>query len=476
MSTHSGTIRWVVAAVCAVAAAIALAAVLRPGGGDSSRLTGCTLFDRVPARCGRVAVPADPSSPHGASVDLQVAVLPSTAKPAAGALFYLEGGPGGAATEAALEVNDLFARVQRTRDVVLVDQRGTGGSAPLACPAGRVAAADAPAVTRYLARCFARLGSHATSLLTTSVAADDLDAVRRALGYGPIDIYGGSYGATLGEELMHRHPDAVRSAVLDGASLPTVRVFQAGSRNAARSLDHILARCTADRACRSAYPHPGAELARLLARKPRRVTIESGVVDLTPDDIATTVAVLSQTPAGAAAIPYAVDEAAHGDYVPIARAFDENVGKLLDPRARLAMTWVILCSEPWASADAGATARVGAGYFAHAAVARARLLDRACRVVPRGRVPADSAKIALSHIPVLLLAGSDDPLDPPTNLRGWPRAFPDGRLVVVPGGGHGVLADGCTAALVARFVARGSAAGLDASCARRPVSRPFQIG
>ena len=476
MSARSKTARRIVAAVCLAAAAAVLAIVLRPDDRRAPHLTACTLFDRVHARCGSVTVPEDPESPHGASVALRVAVLPSTTKPAAGALFYLEGGPGGAATDAALQVNDLFAQVQRTRDVVLVDQRGTGGSAALRCPPGRVGAADATAVTRYLARCFSRLGSRATSLLTTAVAADDLDAVRRALGYGRIDVYGVSYGATLGQELMRRHPDAVRSAVLDGASLPGVHVFQAESRNAQRSLDAILARCAVVPGCRRAYPHTRDELTRLLRSRPRRVTVESGTVELTSADIAETVAVLSETPVGAAAIPYTIDEAARGNFVPLTHVFAADVGTLLDPRARLAMTWVILCSEPWAAADAGATTRAARGYFGPAAVARARLLDRACRDVPRGREPADAAEGASSRIPVLFLAGSADPLDPPANLRGWRRTFPKGRLVVVPGAGHGVLDEGCTAALLARFVARGSAAGLDASCARRSVAQPFVIG
>jgi pimeloyl-ACP methyl ester carboxylesterase len=98
-------------------------------------------------------------------------------------------------------------------------------------------------------------------------------------------------------------------------------------------------------------------------------------------------------------------------------------------------------------------------------VERARLFRRACSGVPAARA-AWSARPAPVHVPVLLLAGGADPLDPVANLRGWRHRFPDGRLVVVPGAGHGVVGDGCVPALVAQFVARAVARGLDLSCAR----------
>jgi len=440
------------------------------------RFVSCTYGGYVDGWCSRLAVPEDPARPNGRTISLAITVLPATRRPAAGALFYLEGGPGGAATASAVRVNGLFAEVGRDRDVVMVDQRGTGGSSRLSCPDTRVAATDAAAVAAYVRGCFAHLRRD-PRLYTTSVAADDLEAVRRALGYGRIDLYGGSYGATLAEAYLRRYPGSVRSAVLDGSSLPGVRIYERSARNAERALDAELARCAAAPACRHAFPDPRRQLAELLTRPPRRVTVQAGTFLLRPDDIAWTVASLSSTADGAALIPYTVDAAAHGDYLPLARAYAQTLGAALDPRARLAMFWEILCSEPWAVFDPAATARLGAGsYLEHAAVARARLFERACRSVPRGRVPAGSASDAPMRTPVLLLAGGADPLDPPANLAGWRRPFPDGRLVVVPGAGHGAIAYGCVPTLVAAFVARGGAAGLDTACARRAPLPHFLTG
>jgi pimeloyl-ACP methyl ester carboxylesterase len=441
------------------------------------RFVACTYGGHVEGWCAHLRVAEDPQKPNGPAISLRIAVLPATKRPAVGALFYLEGGPGGAATAAAIRVNALFAYVQRNRDLVMVDQRGMGGSHRLACPRGYVRRTDAPAVTGYLRRCLDRLDAD-PRLYTTSVAADDLEHVRHTLGYGRIDLFGGSYGATLAQAYARRYPGSVRSIVLDGASLPSVRIYDVSARNAERALEAQLARCASSPACARAYPHPRRELDELLARPPQRVALSTGRVLLRPDDIAWTVDWLTETAGDAAIIPFAVNAAAHGDYSALATTYAEQLGgSNLDSLARLVPFWTIVCSEPWGAFDPAATARFGRGsYLAGAAVARARLFRRACSIVTKGRVPSDAAALRIVRVPTLLLAGGADPLDPATNLRGWRRVFPRGRLVVVPGAGHGTLEYACVQKLVARFVDRPRAAGLDASCARHVPLPQFITG
>jgi pimeloyl-ACP methyl ester carboxylesterase len=448
----------------------------RPPSGEP-HFVSCTYGGKVDGWCTRLRVAADPRKPRGRTISLRIAVLPATKRPATGALFYLEGGPGGAATASAIQVNAFFAEVGRNRDLVMVDQRGVGGSSRLSCPDRRVRASDARAVVEYLQRCFAGLRAD-PRLYTTSLAADDLEAVRRTLGYGKIDLYGGSYGATLAQAFMRRYPESVRSVVLDGTSLPDVRIYDVSARNAEHALMAQLARCSASSACKSVYPDPRRQLSELLARRPRLVTLSTGKVLLRPDDIAWTVEWLAETAENATIIPFAVNAALHGDYRTLAATYAAQVGgPNLDSRARLVPFWVILCSEPWAAFDPPATARMGRGsYLAKAALARALLFRRACRVVPKGRVPPDAESLRVARRPVLLLAGSADPLDPPANLRGWRRVFPLGRLIVVPGAGHGTIEYACLQKLVARFIARGSAAGLNAACARHASLPPFVTG
>ena len=425
--------------------------------------SSCTYGGYVDGQCARLRVPADARNPHGASISLRIVVLPATRQPPRGALFYLEGGPGGSATAAAIRVNELFARVGRDRDLVMVDQRGTGGSGRLACPDSYVREGDAKAVTEYLRRCFAGLVVD-PRLYTTSLAADDLETARRTLGYGKVDVYGVSYGATLAQTYVRRYPRSLRSLVLDSGSLPQVRIYDVSARNAERALRADLARCTAEPACRRAYPHTRQQLGDLLKRPPRAAPASTRTLLMRPSDVAWTVNWLSETAENAALIPFAVDAAAHGDYTPLATTYDEQLGgSNLEPLARLVPFWVILCSEPWAGFDPAATTRFGRGsYLAEAALARARLFRRACRVVPRGKVPVDADGPV--RVPALLLAGSADPLDPPANLRGWHEQFPQGRLIVVRGAGHGTIEYDCVQRLVAGFVERGSATGLEPAC------------
>jgi pimeloyl-ACP methyl ester carboxylesterase len=331
-------------------------------------------------------------------------------------------------------------------------------------------------VTGYLRECFAKLDTD-PRLYTTSVAADDLEAVRRALGYGEIDLYGSSYGATLAQAYMRQHPRSVRSVVLDSGSLPAVRIYDVSARNAERALDAQLARCAAVRTCARSYPHPRRQLDELLARPARPVTLVTGKVLLGSNDIAWTVYALSKTAENAAIIPSAINAAVHGDYTTLASANGPRIGSNLDTRARLVSYWVILCSEPWAAFDPALTARMGTGsYLARAALARALLFRRACRVVPKGFVPRDAGTLRAVRAPTLLLAGSADPLDPVANLRGWRRLFPHGRLVVVAGAGHGTIEYLCVQRLVAGFIERGSATRLNSACARHVSLSPFLIG
>jgi len=437
----------------------------------------CTYGGRVRGWCAQLRTPADPRRPRAGTISLHVAVLPATERPATGALFYLEGGPGGAATASAVRVNAFFARVGRRRDLVMVDQRGTGGSSRLSCPEGYVRGGNRQDLTAYLRRCVARLDAD-PRLYTTSVAATDLETVRRELGYGKIDLYGGSYGATLAQAYVRRYPASVRSVVLDSASLPDVRIYDVAARNAELALDTVLARCAATPACKRTYPHARRQLRDLLARPPRLVGLPTGRVLLRPGDVAWTVDWLSESATNAAIIPFAVNSAAHGDYTTLAMTYaDQLGGSNLDPPARLVPFWVTICSEPWAAFDPVATSRAGAGsYLVSAAIARARLFHSVCHVVPKGRVPPDAGGLRVVHAPVLLLAGSADPLDPVANLRGWRRVFPRGQLIVVRGAAHGTIDYDCVQRLVARFVARGGGRRLDPSCARHVSLPAFVIG
>ncbi len=206
--------------------------------------------------------------------------------------------------------------------------------------------------------------------------------------------------------------EAVRTLTLDSASLPSVPVYELAAGNAERALRVEIARCQAQPRCRAAFPDTRGELARVLARHP---PAES-------DRLATAIAVLLRSPEDAARVPRVIHAAATGDTAPLSREYAAHVGRELDPRARLAMGWMILCDERWARFDARATARASAGsYLARAAVARARLFRRACAAVPDGAGARTPTGPWSSRAPVLLLAGGADPQDPPATCAAGAR-------------------------------------------------------
>jgi pimeloyl-ACP methyl ester carboxylesterase len=436
----------------AVAAAIALALFLTRGSParyGSVTLRPCPLADGLSGLCGVVPVPLDPGDRHGRSIELRVAVLPATGR-REGAVFWLEGGPGGAGTQSALEASTQLGRVERSRDLVLIDQRGTGGSAAATCPAP-----EGRSLAPWLRSC---LAAHpGARFLTSAAAADDVDAVRRALGYGRVDLVGASYGATLAQLVAERHPGAVRSLVLDAATPLGVAVYAREPATAARALAAVLAECKAEPGCRRAYPRLD-DVVRTGLR---------GGAGITAAQAAATVEALLRTTDGQAVVPYDLDRASRGNVRPLAEDFKTYVGTRLDLRLRLAMAWEIQCSEPWARLGSP-----GTGFFAPAAAARNALLRGGCAAVAGAWVPAQPVRSV--DAPALVLNGSTDPQSAPYVSR-WRRLLPRSRLLVVEGGAHGVAGDGCLPAVVARFLERGSADGLDTACAGRPIVPSFQL-
>ncbi len=157
------------------------------------------LVQGVHARCGTLSVPENRAHPLGRQIGLRVVVIPSLEKPARpDALTFLAGGPGVAATDVATGALTIWIGVHEQHDIVLVDQRGTGASRPLECREPKKAIATPAALRANVASCQRELGADWTQY-GTRMAADDLEAVRVALGYPSFDVYGTSYGATLAQ-------------------------------------------------------------------------------------------------------------------------------------------------------------------------------------------------------------------------------------------------------------------------------------
>src|ERR1700692_1432446 len=211
----------------------------------------------IAARCGVLKVPEDRAQPAGATIDLSVAVVPALNRRAAAApLFLLAGGPGQGATAMYLSLAPAFARVNRHHDIVLVDQRGTGKSAPLSCdyPDDWQATSDLMAALRQATlACLKKYGDR-VRFYTSSAAVADLAAVREALKVPAIDLYGASYGTRVAQLYMRRFPGSVHAVILDGVTYPEQAIGPQTPLDGQRALDLIVKRCRDSRDCAAAYP------------------------------------------------------------------------------------------------------------------------------------------------------------------------------------------------------------------------------
>lgn len=387
----------------------------------------------------------------------------------------LAGGPGQAATEAFVPLLKAFERVNRRRDIVLVDQRGTGKSNPLDCPLDpNTPPALALAST---ARCAQALKAN-LKLYTTAIAADDLDAVRSALGYGRINLYGGSYGTRLALAYLRRHPERVRTAILDGVNPPDASLGETVAADAQRALEMVFARCRADSACHKAFPNLNSALKALLARLdrgPLTVTIAdptSGLprpVKLDRTVLALTIQSLSYAPETVSLLPLLIYSAYRSDnWRPLAAQLQLTVGNIGD-QVSFGMRLSVLCAEdiPFIRAEAA-----GSTYLGNAWV---QALRETCSVWPRGAIPADFKQPVTSNTPVLLLSGEADPITPPRNAERARRTLPNALALVVPGAGHITAFGGCTPRIVADFLAAGSGRALDIVCLKKNRALPFFV-
>src|SRR5579863_7359711 len=228
-------------------------------------LTPCELehplrLTALAAECGVLKVPEDPARPQGRQIGLAVArVAAINRRKQPDPLFVLAGGPGQGARDFYTTVAPVFARILRERDIVLLDQRGTGGSNRLDCAeseelGARATDAEIAAATRS---CLKALSTRAdVTFYTTSFAVSDLERLRAALGYAQLNLYGVSYGTRVAQQYLRHFPQRVRSVILDGVVPTRVALGLTTALDAEHALDDILARCRDQSPCRERFGDP----------------------------------------------------------------------------------------------------------------------------------------------------------------------------------------------------------------------------
>lgn len=449
-------------------------------------LEACRLASGVAAQCGTVTVFENRDTQTGRTIDLNVAVLAATGSSNVvepDPLFLLAGGPGQAAVEVYPNAAFLFEEVNRTRDIVLVDQRGTGDSNGFVCDnlTDDSLPDDLPdeAAVGLLDACRESLTAQADlTQYTTDRFIEDLEEVRVALDYDAINLYGASYGSRAALAYMRRFPDVIRSAVLDAVAGPDLVLFRDMPRDGQRALDLLFERCAGDEACHAAFPDLRTEYQDLLSQleEPQPISVAHPLTNeplefrLTRDRLSQYVFNILYSAELQSLLPLLIHHAHEtGDFAPLviqALAVGESAG--VYPGLLYALT----CSEdePLIGSDEARDVPADTSFGSFAANFQA-----ICATWPRADVAADLRQPLQSDIPALLLSGGADPVTPPAYAETVAATLPNSRHLVVPGYGHGVLAVGCMPRVVAQFIREGNADTLDTDCLEELEPPPFFV-
>lgn len=444
------------------------------------------LGSSASARCGRATVPENRDDPSSRTLELRVTVIPSLRlQSEPDPLVLISGGPGQSATALYMSAGAAFAGVRRDRDIVVIDQRGTGESQPLDCPFDNDAdlVIEAPEQLRRLgAACLAQLPAD-PRFYTTSVAVRDLEEIRAALGYEKLNLYGVSYGTRVAQHYLRRYPQRVRSVILDGVVPADLALGPDIAPRAQAALDAIFDRCHADRDCAAAFPDVREQF-QTLRRRLEREPVAAQLPDpLSAQWVETkfgnlhlnaAVRLLTYSDETASLLPLLIHQAQSQQRIDALVAQYLMIERTMDLQFAYGMHFAVVCSEDaprWDTQsvpdDALENTYLGTSFM--------RGMRAVCDLWPRGVVDGDFNAELGSEVPALILSGSNDPVTPAAYGERALASFAQGRHLVLEGQGHGQLATGCMPRLLANFVRSADARGLDATCLDGVRPAPFML-
>ena len=437
------------------------------------------------ADCSRLAVPENPAEPDGETLEIFLARIRSrNATPADDPLLLINGGPGGSGVDLYLQARNAFAPTLLDRDIILVDQRGTGRSiAGLDCepPSDlELETAEPDELRGAVESCIEQFPRDA-GLFTTSVAVRDLDRVREALGAPHWNIYGVSYGTRVAQHYARRFPERVKTIILDGVIPPGLPLGPDIARDAQAALDALLLRCAQAAPCSGTFGDVAAKFAELLVRfedDSIEVLIndpssgEPKLFELTGMHLQSVVRLMSYNDATAALLPLVINEAHKGNFEPLAAQADLVIESVADSLG-FAMHNSVVCSEdvPFFGPQAGATET--APYLGTAIVDS---LSMICEIWPSGIVDEDFHDPLTSTAPALLLSGANDPVTPPAGAQAAAAGFERSVHIIGRGKGHGIAAIGCVPRLIREFISAADPQAISDDCLANEGPMPFFVG
>lgn len=437
--------------------------------------------------CGTVQQPLSAKAVKDAenqTISIHFAIIPAI-KPLypTEAVLAFAGGPGQSAFDAAAVFAQALRYARENRDILLVDQRGTGKSGLLQCDgmdlvsqfAFDESTADivALAKTDTLA-CKEKLQVD-LSHYTTVAAASDFEAVRQALGYQKLHLYGGSYGTRMAQEYMRQYPAAVVTATLDGV-VPFNQSLGALGAASDASVAALYAYCEASETCHRQFPRARQQLQQLIqqldaapvstrVRHPRTFALID--LTLTRAKLQQAIRFALYSNNSRALLPYTIEQALAGDYSPL-------VGLMLSQdivqQLSVGVNFAVVCAEDVPFWTAESRAEFAKSYLGRTWMQSA---EASCAVWQTPAVDVAYTQPLQTATPVLLLSGGLDPVTPPAWAELAMSQMPNARHLVAPHATHIVASQSCAPKLISQFINQQSAANLDASCLNQELRKPF---
>ncbi len=458
-----------------------------------SAFSACEIGDsvKIDAECRTLVVAEDPTTSNehsaAASIELFIARLPAYSRaPRQDPLTIIAGGPGQSASATYPSVGPAFEKIREHRDIILIDQRGTGQSNQLNCPSE--SAPDNPfefdpdRLAAHTKACLDSLSSD-PRFYTTSVAVIDLEAVRRELGIERWNIYGISYGTRVALHYLKQHPEAVRSVILDAVVPPHVSLGTNLALDAQRALDLLLIRCSANPSCNKQFPDLAQTTQKLLSslkEKPKDIIFENfntGELEelaFSYHHLTLTMRMLSYTEHGIALLPVLINDAyKRGNFAPLARQ-SYLQAKNLETTLATGMHNAVICTEdqPFANVNESLRERLQATFLGTTPL---DALDVSCAHWPQGVLEENFHEPVYSDKPVLILSGEADPITPPQYGDELASTLSNALHIVNSGQGHMQAHLGCIPTLMQQFIEFTNPQSLDLTCLERLQPHPFFI-
>lgn len=451
------------------------------------KLTPCFakgLSDRL--LCGTIRQPLAANDAATASTDIEIhfAILPAiNPLHRHEAVLAFAGGPGQSAFDAAATFAHALRYARESRDILLVDQRGTGKSGLLQCDGLDLTAQfaldensiDMNALAQQdSVKCRDKLQVNLNHY-TTVAAAADFEAVRLALGYQKLHLYGGSYGTRMAQEYMRQYPAAVLTATLDGV-VPFNASFAAMGATSEASLEALFAYCDATAECKTQFPQLRQQLHQLQqtlstqtistkVRHPR--TFELIELQLTRAKLQQALRFALYSNSYRALVPLTISQAVQGDYhALVGLMLSQDIAESLS----IGVNAAVVCAEDWPFWTEQQRREYANNYLGKTWMDGAEAM---CQVWQVAAVASDYSTPLKTDIPVLLLSGGLDPVTPPSWAELAMVDMSNARHLVAPHATHIVASQSCAPKLISQFINQQASEQLDAECLQQELRKPF---